>query len=51
MIVSADMSGVWSRAQWAMVPIIALVENDVFASLDIVAGVNEYFLGQPQLHH
>lgn len=34
-----------------MVAIIALVENDVFASFDIADGVNEYFLGQPQLHH
>lgn len=51
MIVSTKMPGVWSRAQWAMVPIIALLENDIFATFDIVASVNEYFLGQPLLHH
>ena len=34
-----------------MVPIIAFLENYVFATFGIVASVNDYFLGQPLLHH
>lgn len=42
MIVSTKLSSVWSGAQWATVPIIAFLENDVFATFGIVAAVNEW---------